>query len=99
MFLDKLVRDVLDVLLGDAVKYNHLHMVKYLSGDTDFEGVRIKMHNNYIFAKIPVYDNVTGYLTVSYTHNDSNCVFTLKNSKNEMIDREKIISILLYNLV
>ena len=71
--------------------------VKFLSGDTDLNGVELKHDCSTIFVEIPVYND--GYFTVNYTHNGFKHTMKLKSGRNILVDREKIISILLHKLV
>ena len=98
MFVDKLVRNILDVLLDGDLVYSHLEMVKYLSGDSDLESIEIKAWANTIIVEVPKYDKGE-YLTLNYKLNDTDHTIKLKTGKNILVDREKCISIILHKLL
>ena len=98
MFVDKLVRDILDVLLSDVVTYNHTKMIKFLSGDCDFESLTVQNNINTIVVEVPKY-GYDGYFTFNYKLNGCDNSVKLKGGKNIMVDREKCISIILHRLL
>ena len=89
MFVDKLVRDILDVLLVGSVKYDNFNMVKFLSGDTDFNGVELKHDCNSISIEIPVYND--GYFDVNYTHNGFKHTMKLKSGRNILLIEKRLL--------